>query len=139
MVLQINAGLTAFYSAAEAEDPAGIKTENFRIASAIDKEALQLAQAREVDAGLENVSMPELNQIALGANRKRAARADGKRRIRIGSGKDPVPTDTLIDGAGKDPVRGKRVSPGEDGGLLAKMARGIAAHILVFRQVGLLE
>src|SRR5205823_6580388 len=139
MVLQIDAGLAAFYSATEAEDPAGIEIENFRVATAIDEKAFQLAQTSEVDAGLENVSMPELNQVTLDANRKRAARADGKRRVRIGSGEDSIATDALIDGARKDCIGRKRVSPGEDGGLLAKMARGIATRILIFRQVGLLE
>src|ERR1041385_9056033 len=86
MVLQINAGLAAFDPAAKAEDSAGIEIENFLVASAVNEKAFQLAQTGEVDAGLEDVSMPELNQVTLDANRKRAAGADRKRRVRIGGG-----------------------------------------------------
>src|SRR5579859_6128189 len=99
MVLQIDAGLAAFYSTAETEDAAGIEIEDLSVATAVDEEALQLAQTREVDAGLEDVSMPKLNQVTLGANRERAAGADRKRRDGIRGGKDPVAADALIDGA----------------------------------------
>ena len=90
MVLQIETGLAAFDPATETEDPTGIEIENFRIASAINEKAFKLAQTSEVDAGLENVSMPELNQIALDADRKRAAGADGKRRDGIRGRQDAV-------------------------------------------------
>jgi len=99
MVLQIDAGLAAFHSAAETEYPAGIEIEDLSVATAVDKETFQLAQTGEVDTSFENVSMPELNQIALGADRERAAGADGKRSVRIGRGKNAVAADALIDGA----------------------------------------
>src|SRR5712675_1577088 len=73
MVLQVEAGLSVFDSATEAESTAGIQIENLRVAAAINEENFQLAQAREINPGFQNMPMPQVDQIAFAADGKRAA------------------------------------------------------------------
>src|SRR6476660_9288774 len=73
VVLQVEACLSAFHSAAEAECAAGVEVKNLSIATAINKKAFQFAQARQIDPGLKNVPMPQVHNLTLGAYGKRAA------------------------------------------------------------------
>src|SRR5689334_3658649 len=73
MVLQIEAGLSAFHSSAEAECAAGVEVEDLLVSPAINEEAFQFAQARQVDPGFEYVPMPKVHNVTFGADSERAA------------------------------------------------------------------
>src|SRR6476469_2034925 len=73
VVLQIEACLSAFHSAAEAECAAGVEVKNLSVSPAINKKAFQFAQPRQTDPGFKNVPMPQVHNVTLSADGERSA------------------------------------------------------------------